>query len=279
MALGILRNPSLTYKLELVHSKIIYFFNDLHSYLADCGVDRVKVYVQNVLETLGNGNGGRVPLTRVYQKVLELFIKNNFKNNNIICSTCHNMDSIYSLQAEHHCRASEDFKPKVPTLQTLHIASVDYDSLFLGKAVVPACLFFIWDDRVNDEDYGCEHFLCRARTTCRVSCSSETNWRHDSKILKGMVLPGGSILRAKFAGRPTRDCLFLDPVSDGKSFLLSTLGKPKSTTTEAELLFSYVCEFLQPPKYPNNLSGAIGVSNCRGSRTWPSKERGAEKPI
>lgn len=34
-------------------------------------------------------------------------------------------------------RASEDFMPREPTLQTLHIASVAFNSLLLGEIVVP----------------------------------------------------------------------------------------------------------------------------------------------
>lgn len=39
---------------------------------------------------------------------------------------------------------------------------------------------------------------------------------HDFKVLTKLVLPDGYILRARRAGRPTRDCLFIDPVMDGK---------------------------------------------------------------
>lgn len=42
---------------------------------------------------------------------------------------------------------------------------------------------------------------------------------YDFKVLKKLVLPNGYILRARRAGRPTRDCLFSDPVMDGKSLL------------------------------------------------------------
>lgn len=41
---------------------------------------------------------------------------------------------------------------------------------------------------------------------------------HDFSVLKKLVLPDGLILRAKHAGRPTRDCLFNDPVMDGKRY-------------------------------------------------------------
>jgi hypothetical protein len=74
---------------------IFEFYNDLHSYLASSGVDGVKVDVQNLIETLGSGYGGRVSLTRRYQEALEESIARNFKNNNLICCMSHNSDSIY----------------------------------------------------------------------------------------------------------------------------------------------------------------------------------------
>lgn len=39
---------------------------------------------------------------------------------------------------------------------------------------------------------------------------------HNFNIIRKLVLPDGSILRARCAGQPTRDCLFNDPVTDGK---------------------------------------------------------------
>lgn len=34
-------------------------------------------------------------------------------------------------------RASEDFMPREPTSQTLHVAAVAFNSLFLGEIMVP----------------------------------------------------------------------------------------------------------------------------------------------
>ena len=75
--------------------KIYDFYNDYHSYLASCGVDGVKVDVQNLIETLGSGYGGRVSLTKRYQEALEQSVTRNFKDNNLICCMSHNSDSIY----------------------------------------------------------------------------------------------------------------------------------------------------------------------------------------
>ncbi|KAL0356336.1 UNVERIFIED_CONTAM: putative galactinol--sucrose galactosyltransferase 2 [Sesamum radiatum] len=77
--------------------KVYNFYNDLHSYLSSSGVDGIKVDVQNLIETLGGGHGGRVSLTRKYQEALEESVARNFKENNLICCMSHNTDSIYSL--------------------------------------------------------------------------------------------------------------------------------------------------------------------------------------
>lgn len=220
--------------------KIFEFYNDLHSYLASSGVDGVKVDVQNLIETLGSGYGGRVALTRCYQEALEQSIARNFKDNNLICCMSHNSDSIYSSKKSAVARASEDFMPRAPTSQTLHIASVAFNSLLLGEIVVPD-----WDMFHSKHDTAEFHAAARAIGGCAVYVSDKPGY-HDFKILRKLVLPDGSILRARYAGRPTRDCLFEDPVMDGKSLLkIWNLNK---------------------------LPGVMGVFNCQGAGSWPLKE-------
>jgi len=48
---------------------------------------------------------------------------------------------------------------------------------------------------------------------------SDKPGKHDVELLRKLVLPDGSILRAKLPGRPTRDCLFVDVGTDGQSAL------------------------------------------------------------
>ncbi|KAL5998164.1 hypothetical protein ACLOJK_009102 [Asimina triloba] len=233
--------------------KISEFYNDLHSYLASQGVDGVKVDVQNVMETLGAGYGGRVSLTRQYQLALEASIARNFKDNNLICCMSHNSDSIYSLKKSAVARASEDFMPRQPTFQTLHIASVSFNSLLLGELVVPD-----WDMFQSKHETAEFHAASRAIGGCGVyvrkeyslillTLYSDKPGHHDFNVLKKLVLPDGSVLRARYAGRPTRDCLFDDPVMDGKSLLkIWNLNK---------------------------FTGIIGVFNCQGKGNWPWGER------
>lgn len=220
--------------------KIFEFYNNLHSYLASCSVDGVKVDVQNLIETLGSGVGGRVSLTRCYQEALEQSIARNFKDNNLICCMSHNSDSIYSSKKSAVARASEDFMPREPTFQTLHIASVAFNSLLLGEIVVPD-----WDMFHSKHDTAEFHAAARAIGGCAIYVSDKPS-KQDFKILRKLVLPDGSVLRARYAGRPSRDCLFVDPVMDKKSMLkIWNLNK---------------------------LSGVMGVFNCQGAGSWPLKE-------
>jgi raffinose synthase len=46
-------------------------------------------------------------------------------------------------------------------------------------------------------------------------CRSDKPGNHNFELLKKLVLPDGSVLRAQLPGRPTRDCLFADPARDG----------------------------------------------------------------
>ncbi|KAK9130634.1 hypothetical protein Sjap_011121 [Stephania japonica] len=71
------------------------FYNDMHEYLAGAGVDGVKVDSQSVMQTLGEGVGGRVVVTRAYHEALDRSVARNFPDNGIIACMSHNTDSFY----------------------------------------------------------------------------------------------------------------------------------------------------------------------------------------
>ncbi|ESR34146.1 hypothetical protein CICLE_v10004399mg [Citrus x clementina] len=221
--------------------KISQFYDDLHKYLVSQGVDGVKVDVQNILETICSGLGSRVSLTRQFQQALEESIATNFKDNSIICCMAQNTDSIFHSKRSAITRASDDYYPKNPRTQTLHIAAVAFNSIFLGEVVVPD-----WDMFYSQHCAAEFHAVARAVGGCGVYVSDKPG-KHDFKILKRLVLADGSVLRAKYPGRPSRDCLFNDPVMDGKS-LLKIWNLNKCT-------------------------GVIGVFNCQGAGSWPCTEK------
>lgn len=48
---------------------------------------------------------------------------------------------------------------------------------------------------------------------------SDTVGKHNFDLLKTLVVPDGSILRCEYYALPTRDCLFEDPLHDGRTML------------------------------------------------------------
>lgn len=220
--------------LGLVHPKKVFnFYNELHAYLSSCGVDGVKVDVQNIIETLGAGHGGRVSLTRAYHQALEASIARNFRDNGCISCMCHNTDGIYSSKQTAIVRASDDFYPRDPASHTIHISSVAYNSLFLGEFMQPD-----WDMFHSLHPAADYHAAARSIGGCPIYVSDKPG-SHNFELLKKLVLPDGSVLRARLPGRPTRDCLFVDPARDGIS-LLKIWNVNKCT-------------------------GVVGVFNCQGA--------------
>ncbi|XP_076958441.1 putative galactinol--sucrose galactosyltransferase 2 [Bidens hawaiensis] len=220
--------------LGLVHPrKVFNFYNELHTYLASCGVDGVKVDVQNIIETLGAGHGGRVSLTRSYIQALEASIAKNFKDNGCIACMCHNTDGLYSAKQTAIIRASDDFYPHDPASHTIHVSSVAYNTLFLGEFMQPD-----WDMFHSLHPAADYHAAARSIGGCAIYVSDKPG-HHNFDLLKKLVLPDGSVLRAQLPGRPTLDCLFVDPARDGVS-LLKIWNVNKCT-------------------------GVVGVFNCQGA--------------
>ncbi|KAL3748129.1 hypothetical protein ACJRO7_009370 [Eucalyptus globulus] len=218
-------------------SRIRDFYEDFHRYLASCGVNGVKVDDQNLLELLGSGYGGRVALTREFLGALEESVINNFKDISLISSMCMSTDYLYSAKKVAVARVSEDFMPTEPTFQTMHIAGVAYTCLLAGEIIVPD-----WDMFHSNHYTAKFHAAARAIGGCAVYVSDKPG-EHGFDVIKRLVLPDGSILRARYAGRPTRDCLFSDPITDGKSLMkIWNLNK---------------------------ITGVLGVFNCQRGGIWP----------
>ncbi|KAL2633967.1 hypothetical protein R1flu_005446 [Riccia fluitans] len=193
--------------------KVAKFFDELHSYLRTAGVDGVKVDAQSILETLGAGFGGRVSITKQFHRALEESIAKNFPDNGCIACMSHNTDSIYSSNQTAVIRASDDFWPRDPASHTIHIASVAYNTLFLGEFMQPD-----WDMFQSLHPAAEYHAAARAVGGCSIYVSDKPG-NHDLDLLRKIVLPDGRVLRAQLPGRPTLDSLFSDPARDGFSLL------------------------------------------------------------
>jgi len=202
------------------------FYTHLHTPLVEAGVDGVKVDVQSGVSSAGDGVGGGPHISKLYMKAMEASVAKRFRSDNgavnCINCMCHSTENVYRHKETSVARASEDFFPDRPESHTAHLVNVAYNSLFLGEICLPD-----WDMFHSKHESAALHAAARAIGGCPVYVSDKPG-EHDPTLLKKLVLPDGSLVRAKQPGRPTRDCLFADVTADGETALkiwnVNTLG-------------------------------------------------------
>mmetsp|Transcript_36167 Transcript_36167/g.87483 ORF Transcript_36167/g.87483 Transcript_36167/m.87483 type:complete len:925 (+) Transcript_36167:62-2836(+) len=195
------------------------FYKHLHAPLVEAGVDGVKVDVQSGVSAAGSGIGkGGVDIGKIYTEAMEDSVSKNFASDtsgavDCINCMCHSTENLYRYKVTAVARASDDFYPLRPESHSVHLVNVAYNSLFLGEICLPD-----WDMFHSKHESAALHAAARAVGGCPIYVSDMPG-EHDVQLLRKLVLPDGSVLRAQLPGRPTRDCLFADVGKDGKSAL------------------------------------------------------------
>lgn len=265
-------------------------FNGIHSYLADAGVDGVKIDAQSGLGPFGAGAGGGPEFVRRSVRAMEASVSEYFEGNRCINCMCHSTENLFNYRATNLLRAADDFYPSDAASQPVHLAHVAcalhhapqlpsrpnsqqhpphtpccvpvpslspdqphsivvcsnppcalaVNSLFLAEIGIPD-----WDMFTSTHKDAGMHAAARAVSGGPLYVSDRPG-AHDPELLRKLVLPDGTQLRCSGAGRPTRDALFADPNTDGRSAL-------KVWNVNAK-------------------TGVIAVFNVQGSR-WDRKVR------
>eukprot|EP00955_Chlamydomonas_euryale_P097117 365053-Chlamydomonas_euryale.AAC.1 len=126
---------------------------------------------------------------------------------------CHSTENLYRMTNTAVARVSDDFYPREPASSSPHIAACAYNSVFMSALVQPD-----WDMFHSMHPSAETHAIARALSGGAVYVSDKPG-DHDFALLRLLVLPDGSTLRAAGAARPSRDCLFADVLRDGRSLL------------------------------------------------------------
>lgn len=202
--------------------KVNELYEGLHSHLESVGIDGVKVDVIHLLEMLCEDYGGRVELAKAYYKALTSSVKNHFKGNAVIASMEHCNDFMFlGTESIALGRVGDDFWCTDPSgdpngtfwLQGCHMVHCAYNSLWMGNFIQPD-----WD--MFQSTHPCAEFHAASRAISGGPIYvSDSVGKHNFDLLKTLVLPDGSILRCQYYALPTRDCLFEDPLHDGKTML------------------------------------------------------------
>ena len=123
--------------------------------------------------------------------------------NQLIC-TCY----VYYIGDDFWCTTSSG-----DWLQGCHMVHCAYNSLWMGNFIQPD-----WDMFQSTHSCATFHAASRAISGGPIYVS-DTVGNHNFELLKTLVLPDGSILRCEYYALPTRDCLFEDPLHNGKTML------------------------------------------------------------
>ncbi|ESW22928.1 hypothetical protein PHAVU_004G007100 [Phaseolus vulgaris] len=197
-------------------------YEGLHAHLERAGIDGVKVDVIHLLEMVCEKYGGRVDMAKAYYKALTASVRKHFKGNGVIASMEHCNDfMLLGTEAISLGRVGDDFWCTDPYgdpngtywLQGCHMVHCAYNSLWMGNFIQPD-----WDMFQSTHPCAAFHAASRAISGGPIYIS-DTVGNHNFELLKTLVLPDGSILRCEHYALPTRDCLFADPLHDGKTML------------------------------------------------------------
>ena len=221
-------------------------FHGIHGYLAASGVDGVKIDAQSgMVRTrriqpypppppltpcphrlyhhsprlpprcsqgpMGQGVGGGPSIVKRHVNAMEASVDEHFEGNRCINCMCHSTENLYQYRSTSLLRAADDFYPEEPASQPAHLANVCYNSVFLGEVG-----YTDWDMFTSTHVDAGMHAAARAVGGAQIYVSDKPG-QHDFDLLRQLVLPDGSTLVARHAGRPTRDTLFSDVNADGVS--------------------------------------------------------------
>jgi raffinose synthase len=209
-----------------------------YRYLADAGIDGVKVDAQSGIGAFGAGNGGGPQFARSVVRAAEDSVRAAFSQSKVPAANsifsrlglsrpqvsttkkfglegcmCHSSENFLNFYETSTVRASDDFYPKDRAAQTVHIASCAYNSVLLSEIALPD-----WDMFHSKHEFALVHAAARAISGGPIYVSDNIG-NHDPTVLARLVLPNGDVLRTSLPARPTVDCLFSDVMRDRKTAL------------------------------------------------------------
>lgn len=153
----------------------------MHSYLADATVDGVKIDAQSGLGALGEGVGGGPSFVRQQVHAMEESAAEFFEGNRVCNCMCHSTENLYSYRTTNLLRVADDFYPQDAASQPVHLASVAYNTFFLGEIGWPD-----WDMFQSTHPDAALHAAARAVGGCPIYVSDHPG-EHDSSLLKRLV--------------------------------------------------------------------------------------------
>lgn len=188
---------------SLDEEKAFRFWDTWHSFLADCGVDFLKVDNQSsnsghILGAIATAEG-----CRIAHRALERSIEKNFGGAVINCMGM-DMENVLARPGSAVSRNSDDFFPKRERGFIKHLTQNVYNAVWHGK--IYYCDFDMW---WSDHESAYQSGVLRAISGSPVYVSDAIG-KSKRETIMPVIESDGRVMLCERAARPTTDCLYTD---------------------------------------------------------------------
>ncbi len=188
--------------------KAFAFWDKWHSYLADCGVDFLKIDNQSGYGPRFEGMYPTVEAVRASHAAIERSVMKNFGGGLINCMGM-DMESVLSRPFTALSRNSDDFFPGKKRGFVQHLMQNAYNAVWHGNMYF--CDYDMW---WSCHESAVQSGVLRAVSGSPIYVSDEIGASVPEFILPVME-EDGMIPRPDLAAAPTLDCFYRDPVTSG----------------------------------------------------------------
>lgn len=192
------------------------FWDDFHGWMAESGVDGVKVDNQAGTEYHYYNLGYQANVMRDLHGKLEKSVSKHFSKLSIINCMSQNTNIYYQLKDSNITRNSDDYFPNSETLQCQHVLQNAYNDLWCAQFSLPD-----WDMFQTANKLGWGEYQAATRAISGSPIYFADDFKEvNPEIISKLVLPNGKVLRCKDTALPCRENLFKNPTKQGRALKL-----------------------------------------------------------
>jgi len=189
---------------------ISQYYDQLHSYYKNCGIDLIKVDNQACLRRYSKRVMPIGQAARNLHEAIEAAADKYYGGQLINCMGM----PLANFWNRHSAviRSSCDYDPDSRDRFNLLIRQNAFNSMTQGSVYYPD-----WDMWWTSDSQSEKNAACHAISGGPVYISDALNIT-DVRKIRPLILSNGTVLRMDQPARPTMDCLFSDPLTDGTAF-------------------------------------------------------------
>ncbi len=188
--------------------KAFNFWNTWHSYLAENGVDFLKIDNQSCTSHLLAGTIPTAEAARIAHRAVERSVMKNFGGRVINCMGM-DMENVFSREFTALSRNSDDFFPEKERGFVSHLLQNAYNAIWHGEMYY--CDYDMWWSR---HESAVQSGVLRAISGSPIYVSDKTG-ESDPECIMPTIEDNGEVMLCDGAAAPTLDCIYTDCRTSG----------------------------------------------------------------